>query len=370
MLPEVTVKPSISPEATRAILNREAGMSISPAPSAVDRRVAQTQYMLSNPLDALGHYSRYGYVPQGNLGNYGMMEKSSPVGQLLMGFNPYNWANAAYRAAIRGGDPDTYTTVPGAINMGADVAEALPVISELGPLLKGVKSATGVAGKYLTTQTPLKYTYRLNPEAKGSIFKPWDNSMGYRVVNQEGYDDALKSFLVRSNPKGDNTVFSRPTSFPSFAKGKPSKNFFNTDNTPHYIMETDIPLYARGDVNPVTGIPIRSSHGAARPIDPITGEALTSFPIEDLNAIYKAQPNWLKGYERVYNSPKNFNFNKFKQGTNIAESGSFNQGVYELPDYPGYLLKYEKPGDVAKTIPEFTGMNMAEMQKGLTTYYK
>jgi hypothetical protein len=369
MLPEVTVKPSISPEATRAILNREAGMSISPAPSAVDRRVAQTQYMLSNPLDALGHYSRYGYVPQGNLGNYGMREKSSPVGQLLMDFNPYNWANAAYRAAIRGGDPDTYTTVPGAINMGADLAEALPVISELGPLLKGAKSATGEAGKYLTAKTPLKYTYRLNPEARGSVFKPWDNSMGYRVVNQEGYDDAVKSFLVRSNPKGDNTLFSRPTGFPSFAKGKPSKNFFKTDNTPHYIMETDIPLYARGEANPVTGIPIKSSHGAARPIDPITGETLTSFPIEDLNAIYSAQPHWLKGYQRVWQSPKNIQeLGNLTLGKNIATSGAFNRGVYELPDYPGYLLKYEDTDLVRNmALRDIDDLNFADLQMNLNS---
>lgn len=335
----------------------------------------------THPTTALGYKVRGQEIPWGfSKADYNPFEVATAV------INPATYINAAGRLASAAVSPSTYTNmlpktlgalagtmmnenVPEewtneAIKSGmlALDASTLPILRSLGRTAPAKEAA-----KYLTTQTPLKNAYKLNPQAKGSLFKPWDENMGYRVVNQEGYDDALKSFLVRSNPKGDNTVFSRPTSFPSFAKGKPSKNFLNTDATPHYIMETDIPLYARGDVNPVTGIPIRSSHGAARPIDPITGEALTSLPIEDINSIYKAQPNWLKGYERVYNSPKNFNFKNFKQGKNIAESGAFNQGVYELPDYPGYLLKYERPEQVADYIPEFKGMNMAEMQKGLTS---
>lgn len=147
MAPEVTIKPTISPEAIQSILNREAGMSIAPAPSTFDRRVSQAQYMMANPFDAFGNYVKQGYVPQGNLGNYGMREKSSPVGQLLMDFNPYNWANAAYRAAIRGGDPDTYTTLSGAGNMGADLLEGLPVASAFGPMYKSAQTATQVLGK-------------------------------------------------------------------------------------------------------------------------------------------------------------------------------------------------------------------------------
>ena len=225
------------------------------------------------------------------------------------------------------------------------------------------------AAKFLTTQTPLKNTYKLNPEAKGSLFKPWDKNMGYRIVNQEGYDDALKSFSVRPNPKGDNTVLSRPTGFPSFAKGKPSKNFLNTDATPHYIMETDVPLYARGEINPATGMPIKSSHGAARPIDPVTGEALSSIPIEDINSIYKAQPNWLKGYERVYNSPKNIQgLDDLTLGENIATSGAFNRGVYELPDYPGYLLKYEDTDLVKNTaLHNIDDLNFADLQRNVNS---
>lgn len=147
MAPEVTVKPTISPEAIQSILNREAGMSIAPAPSSFDRRVSQAQYIMANPFDAFGNYVKQGYVPQGNLGNYGMREKSSPVGQLLMDFNPYNWANAGYRAAIRGGDPNTYTTLSGAGNMGTDLLEALPVASAFGPMYKSAQTATQVLGK-------------------------------------------------------------------------------------------------------------------------------------------------------------------------------------------------------------------------------
>ena len=378
MLPEVTVKPSISPEATRAILNREAGMSISGAPSAVDRRVAQTQYMLSNPLDALGHYSRYGYVPQGNLGNYDMMEKSSPVGQLLMGFNPYNWANAAYRAAIRGGDPDTYTTVPGAINMGADIAEALPVISELGPLLKGVKSATGEVGKYLTTQTPLKNTYKYNPWA----FKVNEDNW-YRQVGQSAIDDALATGLIREageevSPRmwgefqdqikrlsgegiedsyekmKQSVLASRRPASPFFAKGelfypmgrkptttktgKISKNPAGKGSS-DYLIETSLPnesfqpAYVKGmDL----GVPQEIGSTAILKPDP---------SLRDLQNFKLYKQDWLQGYKQI---------NKSKQ----------------LPGSPkkqkdgGWLDKYQTKGEVTPpaNLPWINGARIPQKQ--------
>jgi peptidoglycan hydrolase-like protein with peptidoglycan-binding domain len=285
MLPEVNIKPSISPEATQAILNREAGMSIAPAPSSFDRKVAQAQYMASNPFDAFGNYVTQGYVPQGNLGNYGMREKSSPVGQLLMDFNPYNWANAAYRAAIRGGDPDTYTTLPGAINMGADLAEALPVISELGPLLKSAKSAAGKAGKYLTTQTPLKNTYKYNPLA----FKP-EEGMMYRGLGEEGYLDAIQSSVLR--PKQYGYDLGR-----SFAeKITTPKQFGSTYYTPAEtfgIVENYGPKYV-AEV-PFEGNQFGKRYGRKN----WSWSTPRQIPIEEAKLLQK---DWLQGYKQINKS--------------------------------------------------------------------
>jgi len=299
-----------------------------------------------------------------NLGRAALEAANSPI-RNIPGLTPMNLVNLGF--GVHGANNLSSDISTGYYGSDAPLGERIARGVETG---LGIGFSPGVGNMLYETLGPVaRNAYYLNPMAKGSLFKPWDNKMGYRVVNQQGYKHAIENFVVRPNPMGDNSVFRRPTGFPSFAKGRPSKNFLNTDGTPHYIMETDIPLFARGDINPVTGIPVKSSHAAARPIDPITGEALSSLPLEDINAIYKAKPHWFKGHERVYNSPKNFDFNSpFRQGKNIAgDTGSFNQGVYELPDYPGYLLKYEDPRAMAKTIPEFIDMNMAEMQKGLTS---
>jgi hypothetical protein len=234
-------------------------------------------------------------------------------------------------------------------------------------LLEGTNIAENAAraGKYLTTQTPLQYTYKINPTAKGSVFTPLEGNMNYRYVNQAGYDDALKTFLVRANPIGDNSVFRRPTEFPSFSKGKPAEVFKSTDSTPHYLMQSDVPMYSRGEINPVTGQKIVGRHAAARPIDPETGEVLQQLDLEDINAIYEAKPNWLTGYKRVYQSPKNIDVTAVRTGPNIATDGAFNKGVYELPDYPGYLLKYESPEQVSQYIPEFMDIDLSQMQKNI-----
>ena len=116
-------------------------------------------------------------------------------------------------------------------------------------------------------------------------------------------------------------------------------------------------------------MPIKSSHGAARPIDPITGETLSSMPIEDINNIYKAQPNWLQGYERVWRSPKGIqDASTLRLGENIATSGFFNRGVYELPDYPGYLLKYEDKDKVRDlAFPDIDNLNFADIQRNINS---
>jgi len=334
----------------------------------------------SNPMTA----ARYKMMGQDIPWNFKMSGERNILDMPLDMVNPAFYTNLAGNLVSASVDPDTYidagkTLWAGAKGLAGDrvsaeemqaVGNTAGLLLDAGMLIPAGRLASKFASPYLNkavTNTPLRYTYKINPTAKGSVFTPLEANMNYRYVNQAGYDDALKTFLVKANSIGDNSVFRRPTEFPSFSKGKPAKAFKNTDSTPHYLMQSDVPMYARGEINPITGRKIVGRHGAARPIDPNTGEVMSALNLEDINNIYKADPHWLKGYEKVYRSPKNADVSKITLGQNIAKDGAFNEGVYELPDYPGYLLKYERPKTVSHQIPEFMEMDLAQMQKNIKT---
>lgn len=116
----------------------------------------------------------------------------------------------------------------------------------------------------------------------------------YRIINESGYNDLINSGKVRSSPTGAKPTFhikgsdpniGRPTPFPSFAKGKPDLTYLEKDST-NYILESEIPMHARGEVNPVTGHQIRGRHWAHRPLDE-EGQPRTELPIEEIKNIYK-----------------------------------------------------------------------------------
>lgn len=110
---------------------------IKPAPSEFDSNVAKAYYMVSNPMSALGHYAKYGYIPQGNVGNYGLRYDQSPMEMIANSVNPFVWGNAAYRFTNDLADADTYTTLGGAGNALFDALEATPM---LGAMRSGVPS--------------------------------------------------------------------------------------------------------------------------------------------------------------------------------------------------------------------------------------
>jgi hypothetical protein len=63
-------------------------------------------------------------------------------------------------------------------------------------LSKGaIRQGLQQTGEYLTTQTPLRNTYKINPYA----FKP-NPEMGYRMLGKEGYQDAIESGVLRAKP--------------------------------------------------------------------------------------------------------------------------------------------------------------------------
>jgi len=102
--------------------------------SGAQKAVNQAYYTLSNPLDALGHYSKYGYVPQGNVGNYGYREDSDAFASTVNMYNPMAWLNAFYRLSQDIPKEESWTTLRGGANMMFDALEAAPLLKAARPI--------------------------------------------------------------------------------------------------------------------------------------------------------------------------------------------------------------------------------------------
>jgi hypothetical protein len=140
--------------------------------SGTQKAVNQAYYTLSNPLDALGQYSKYGDIPQGNVGNYGFKDDSAgPVSLTNTTFNPFAWGNAAYRFANEVGDADSWTTGRGAVNMTTDFLEALPFYSEVSKAAKPALTFAANKGSNLFDNV-----INIEPNTYDKVpFKPWES---------------------------------------------------------------------------------------------------------------------------------------------------------------------------------------------------
>ena len=108
----------------------------------------------------------------------------------------------------------------------------------------------------------------------------FDEHSFYRIVNEEAYLDYQQNKVLRSSPEGTPShivgrfdIGHRPTSFPSFSKGVPDFSYAK-DGEDNYIFESNIPMYKRGDKNPVHDGIIKGRHWAYRPIDQETGNVI------------------------------------------------------------------------------------------------
>jgi len=164
---------------------------------------------------------------------------------------------------------------------------------------KGVKQL----GKYATTQTPLKNTYKVLPEGtfkNYSKLKTKGNS--YRVAGHDAHKDFVESGVLRSKTNlPENATFldrvqARPTAFPSFQKDYADLRYLPENGG--VVFETEIPTFKRGELNPVTGGKIKGRHYAHRAIDPKTGRTLTEIPASDID-VYEGSANWLKGHKKI-----------------------------------------------------------------------
>jgi hypothetical protein len=136
---------------------------------------------------------------------------ASPFAQTLSSFTPTGYNPEAGKIAAENigqmtpmmGATRLFNTVrdpennPYGIGQGNGfLANTLGTLGLIGDALDvGVVTAPGVkaAGKYLTEQTPLKNTYKLNPFA----FKPTEGMM-YRGLGVEGMEDAFQSGVFRA----------------------------------------------------------------------------------------------------------------------------------------------------------------------------
>ncbi len=115
----------------------------------------------------------------------------------------------------------------------------------------------------------------------------------YRVVDEKGFRDFLMTGIVRSSPDGTDSrivggldIGRRPTAFPSFDRGAPNLSY-KREGADNYIFESNVPMYKRGDVNPVTKFDVRGRHWAYRPISPETGDTINEMTRDMIKNIYK-----------------------------------------------------------------------------------
>jgi len=179
---------------------------------------------------------------------------------------------------------------------------AIKGLANVGPdVAKGDYSAAAFdALTALPAVTPaVKNTYKINPWAE----KLKNPNSSYRVAGLDAAEDFKKTGILRSQtpdvPKGatlQERAMSRPTAFPSFQKGYADLNYLPDEGG--VIFKTDLPTFKRGELNPVTGFPIKGRHYAHRVIDPKTGATVTNVPGADVK-MYNSDPHWLKGYPEV-----------------------------------------------------------------------
>ena len=162
---------------------------------------------VSQPMETIAAVNRGYDIPSGYMGmhdayeGYGVGSPMTSVVDLPAGIAGFI-GNAAYRQGEQIVDDPlnyAYTMSPLGLIDSETRGQALGNYLDLAAVIPTARMAAGPlvknAGKFLTTQTPLKNAYKYNPWA----FKPNPEAY-YRMLGKEGYADALESGLLRSNP--------------------------------------------------------------------------------------------------------------------------------------------------------------------------
>ena len=244
-----------------------------------------------------------------------------------------------------------------ALDAGFNAINVIPATAELrGPL----KSA----GKYLTTQTPLKNTYKYNPWA----FKPNPEAY-YRGVGKEGIKDALESRVIKSRDQDlfPSPYFARPNEFKTAL-------YYNPDAL---IEAKGIDVLQVKNIEP-NQIIFKNKDAGAVPLNPewvdevylgnITPGVKTSqlghLPIDDPN-IRLLQKDWLRGYEEI-KKPSIQNSVDNIATPNISQSASISPVAWQAQELPGLHLKSTMTdGPISKIVEPKTGLVNVEQALGI-----
>lgn len=211
----------------------------------------------------------------------------------------------------------------------------------------------------------LPNAYKLNSKA----FKPNPEAY-YRIVGQDGIEDALQSNLIRNkqsnNISKSNTInlSGRPTAFPSFSKGKVSIEYANGLPN-HGLIETERNMMASN----------MGRHGKGTTQFPVDsdGKYLNQFSLEEAK-IYKK--DWLQGYKEI---PKKQEGGIIKdqegqrkypnqvteiQGNIMSTDGYGNIPLYVVPDKGHPKIVMPNTGEhVFKEATKFTEYPLTESEK-------
>jgi hypothetical protein len=208
------------------------------------------------------------------------------------------WEGAKEPFKFIGADPDLIRTNP-AEGIPQALAGTLMLELPVGEMFQASKQGISRLKKALGTESGLlSNTYKINPWAE----RLNNANKSYRVAGLDALEDFNNTGVLRSqralpeNPTFLDKVKARPTSFPSFQKGYADLNYLPDEGG--VIFETGLPTFKRGEINPVTGLPIKGRHYAHRVIDPETGKIMTEIPGSNIN-VYGSKPHWLKGYKQI-----------------------------------------------------------------------
>jgi len=227
---------------------------------------------------------------------------------------------------------------------------ALQGATKLGPdLYEGDYKAAGMDALMMLPFVP--HTWTINPWAE----KLNSANKSYRVAGMDALKDFQNTGVLRSYNtapgrlvEGTNFVLPpRPTSFPSFQKGFADMSYASPKGS--VVFETALPTFKRGEMNPVTGFPIKGRHYAHRVINPETGATMSEIPASDIR-VFGDKPNWLQGYKEIpkqknggwldnYGTQANYNDSKATASPDMVGDGFSNVGRNYSPAWGGQFQK-------------------------------
>ena len=189
-------------------------------------------------------------------------------------------------------------------------------------------------GKYLTTQTPLKYTYKLNPFA----FKP-KADMGYRVLGEGGFKDAIDTGVLRAKPAPN------PTTSGTISL---ARNLNRNPNTGRLQPLLDRPYFADGFIDKRYGADyiaeVNKKINNLVPIPTHKGIAPSQAGNISLENATLYKQDWLRGYKKIDVKPETQNMLILKK------PGSIHNNVEKVKPAPKVVTDFEKQEVVANTL--------------------